>query len=128
LLLPSLGQNTPTPKRKKKKSKEPDAGQPSNADAAEEGWENMGFDQWNSLFEELGALWRLAWNCGTIIVVDESMVAWEGATSAHLTLMPRKPTPLGFCFKTACDASSNVMVNMEAVEGAEIDRKKKYVE
>jgi hypothetical protein len=61
------------------------------------------------------------------VVVDESMVAWEGATSAHLTLIPRKPTPLGFMFKTACCASSNVMVNIEAVEGQEIDRKKKWV-
>lgn len=55
------------------------------------------------------------------------MVAWEGATSAHLTLIPRKPTPLGFMFKTACDAASKILLNLEAVEGATIDQLKKYV-
>jgi hypothetical protein len=50
------------------------------------------------------------------------MVAWEGATSAHITIIIRKPTPEGFMFKTAACASSNIIVNLEAVEGAEIDR------
>jgi hypothetical protein len=31
-------------------------------------------------------------------------------------------------FKTAADASSNILLNFEAVEGAEIDRKKKWVD
>jgi hypothetical protein len=82
----------------------------------------MGFAVWNDLFKDLAASWREAWNAGTVIVVDESMVAWEGATSAHITIIIRKPTPEGFMFKTAACASSNIIVNLEAVEGAEIDR------
>ena len=39
----------------------------------------MGFAVWNTL-KELAECWHEAWNAGTIIVVDESMVAWEGAT------------------------------------------------
>lgn len=92
------------------------------------GFDNVGFKVWNPVFEELSACWREAWNAGTILVIDESMVAWEGATSAHLTLIPRKPTPLGFMFKTLGCASSNILVNLEAVEGAEIDRQKKWVQ
>lgn len=56
------------------------------------------------------------------------MAAWEGATVAHLTLIPRKPTPLGFMFKVVCCASSKIMLFFEPVEGKLVDREKKWVD
>lgn len=72
--------------------------------------------------------WRNAWVPGSVLVCDESMAAWEGATQAHLTLIPRKPTPLGFMFKVMNDASSRIMLDFEAVEGKAIDQLKAFVE
>lgn len=47
------------------------------------------------------------------------MVFWVGQGSAHLTYIPRKPTPLGIMLKTICDTSSGIMVGAEFVESAE---------
>lgn len=85
-----------------------------------------GFAQFQEVFKLLLEAWRNAWQPGSVLVCDESMAAWEGATKAHLTLIPRKPTPLGFMFKTMACASSRVLLFFEPVEGKEIDSKKKW--
>ena len=47
---------------------------------------------------------------------------------AHLTYLPRKPTPLGFQLKTLCDSSSNILLNMEVCEGRDADRAKQFAD
>ena len=56
------------------------------------------------------------------MVIDETMGEWAGATTAHITFLPRKPTPLGFMMKTLCCAESGVLVSAELCEGARIDQ------
>lgn len=60
-----------------------------------------------------GQQWRNAWRPGTMLVPDESMVQWVGGGAPHLTLIPRKPTPLGMMFKTVCCAETGVLLNAE---------------
>jgi hypothetical protein len=69
--------------------------------------------------------WQHAYSPGTVLVVDESMLFWTGL-GAHLTYLPRKPTPLGIMFKSLCDAST-ICFNLELVEGAERDQQKEFV-
>lgn len=52
---------------------------------------------------------------------------WQGTGSAHLTFLPRKPTPLGFMMKTVVCAESGICVAAELCEGAEVDGKKEFV-
>ncbi len=88
----------------------------------------VGFKTWNPVFEDLTKQWRKVWHAGSVIVCDESMIGWEGATSAHLVKIMRKPTSVGFMYKTAACATSYVLLNFEAMEGADIDRLKKWVD
>lgn len=73
-----------------------------------------------------GRKWRKAWQAGTILVPDESMVQWVGGGAPHLTLIPRKPTPLGIMFKTVCCGATGVLLNAELQECAEEMQKKEY--
>ncbi len=73
-------------------------------------------------------LWQINWVPGTHLVVDESMVDWSGATTGHLSWIPRKPHPLGFQLKTVVDAVSLVLLNIDIVEGREADRLKEFME
>lgn len=54
------------------------------------------------------------------------MVQWVGGGAPHLTLIPRKPTPLGIMFKTVCCGSTGVLLNAELQECAEDMHKKEY--
>lgn len=72
--------------------------------------------------------WQKAWNPGSLLVADETMVQWEGVSSAHLTYIVRKPTPLGFELRTLVDGDSGVLLNAELCEGAELEDLKDYVE
>jgi hypothetical protein len=73
-----------------------------------------------------GRQWRSAWRPGTILVPDESMVQWVGGGAPHLTLIPRKPTPLGLMFKTVCCAETGILLNAELQECAEDMHKKEF--
>lgn len=55
------------------------------------------------------------------------MVGWEGATTGHISFLPRKPHSLGFQMKNICDGPARFMLNIDLVEGAEVDRAKKYM-
>lgn len=70
--------------------------------------------------------WRRAWCPGHLLTMDETMVWWTGLRSAHLTYLPRKPTPLGFQLKTLCDGQSHILLNMEICEGKDVDRQKEH--
>lgn len=54
------------------------------------------------------------------------MIWWTGVASAHITYLPRKPTPLGIQLKTCVDATSGVCVNMELCESKEDMKEKKW--
>lgn len=54
------------------------------------------------------------------------MIQWEGASPQHQSYVPRKPHSLGFMIKTICDASTRILLNIDIVEGAELDANKKY--
>ena len=77
------------------------------------------FGDMREFFDLCVETWRAAYNPGTTLTADESMVFWVGTGSAHLTYLPRKPTPLGIMLKTICDASSGVMVGAEICESKE---------
>lgn len=86
----------------------------------------VGFNDMMPLLEACNKAWQAGWDPATVLVIDETMVAWSGASTGHLTFLPRKPTPLGFMLKTLVCGESCIMVHMELCEGKEIDRKKKY--
>jgi hypothetical protein len=48
------------------------------------------------------------------------MASWVGATEGHLTFLPNKPHPLGFCLKTVCDARAGIFLNVDIQEGAAV--------
>jgi hypothetical protein len=58
--------------------------------------------------DELQQHWQEVYVPGSLLVVDETMVGWTGATNAHITVLPNKPTDKGVCLKTACDAHTHV--------------------
>ena len=72
------------------------------------------------------AKWRGAWSPGTYLVPDESMVFWVGGGAPHLTLIPRKPTPLGIMMKTLVCGQTGIMLNAEISEAKEVMEKKEY--
>lgn len=74
------------------------------------------------MVDEFALQFRRAWQPGWQLTIDETMVWWTGLSDAHLTYLPRKPTPLGFQMKTLCDSQSHIMLNMEVCEGKDIDR------
>lgn len=78
------------------------------------------------MLKEAVDAWVAAWNPGNIITVDESMIHWTGTGEIHVTYLPRKPTPYGIELKGAACGSSQIMLNVEVVEGKEADAKKKY--
>ena len=78
--------------------------------------------------EACNTRWQDAYEPATHIVVDETMLFWTGQGEAHLTYLPRKPTPLGIMFKTLVDGESCVLLNMEPCEGKEVDRRKEFMD
>jgi hypothetical protein len=67
--------------------------------------------------DQLQQAWQEAFVPGSVLVVDDNtMVGWTGATSIHITMLPNKPTSKGVCRKTLCDALTRVMLRFEFVE------------
>ena len=62
-----------------------------------------------------------------MLVVDESMIQWAAECGAHLTYLPRKPTPLGIGIKCMVDHTSGIMLCAGLLEGKGIDNKKEFV-
>lgn len=54
------------------------------------------------------------------------MIHWVGGGAPHLTLIPRKPTPLGLMLKSVCCGETGVMVNAELVEEKEAMHQKEF--
>jgi len=48
---------------------------------------------------------------GRAIPLDETVILDRGKR-AHITYLPRKPSPLGVMFKTTCSGESRVMLNL----------------
>ena len=83
-------------------------------------------ERWIAWLKSFTDLWQSEFVAGTFLTVDETMVFWTGLGPAHLTYLPRKPTPLGIMFKTLCDSKTGVLMHAEKVDGAERDRLKKW--
>lgn len=49
------------------------------------------------------------------------MIFWTGTGEIHITYLPRKPTPYGIELKSGCCGVSNVVLNLDLVEGKELD-------
>jgi hypothetical protein len=62
----------------------------------------------------------------SVIVADETMVGWTGATNIHITYLPNKLTSRGVCMKTLCDARTRVMIGFEFVEARAEQQQKRY--
>jgi hypothetical protein len=78
--------------------------------------------------DELQLHWQEVYVPGSLLVMDETMIGWTGATNAHITVLPNKPTDKGVCLKTACDAHTRVMVSFEFVESQDEQARKRYAE
>jgi hypothetical protein len=65
---------------------------------------------------------------GSVVVADETMVGWTGATNIHITKLPNKPTAIGICLKTLCDAQTRVMCSLEFVESKEEQGHKRFAD
>jgi hypothetical protein len=63
---------------------------------------------------------------GSILVADETMVGWKGATNIHITVLSNKPTGKGVCLKTLVDGHTRVMTALEFVESKEQQGLKRY--
>jgi hypothetical protein len=78
--------------------------------------------------DQLQQEWQEAFVPGSVLVVDETMVGWTGATNIHITYLPNKPTSKGVCLKTLCDARTRVMLSFEFVEQRQEQLMKAYAE
>ena len=68
---------------------------------------------WESLREAFfGAV-----SCSWLMVLDESMVRWEGRGMPGLMVLLRKPTPIGLELHTLCCALCGVLLWFEVYEG-----------
>jgi hypothetical protein len=71
---------------------------------------------------------------GSYVCVDESMVLWNGADETsrsgmpHVTIILRKPEPIGCELKTLADGESRIMLAVELQEGKEAMREKEFME
>jgi hypothetical protein len=77
--------------------------------------------------DELRQHWQELFTPGSVLVADETMIGWTGATDIHLTVLPNKPVPKGVCLKTIVDAHTRVMINFEFVERKDEQDLKRYV-
>jgi len=78
--------------------------------------------------DELQAHWQEVYVPGSLLVADETMVGWKGATNIHITTLPNKPTSKGVCLKTLVDGHTRVMMALEFVESKEQQGLKRYAE
>ena len=78
------------------------------------------------LLEKCNATWQSAWNPGTMLTMDESMVFWKGTGEVHVTYQPRKPTKYGIELKSMVCSESKIMLKAEMAEGKELDAAKEY--
>jgi hypothetical protein len=93
-------------------------------------------DKWfviRRLIREFNARRRQVISPGEFVCIDESMVPWEGADSAHrkhgapyVTKIIRKPTPVGIEIKNAACSQSGVMLALEVQEGKEAMARKDF--
>ena len=61
-----------------------------------------------------------------LLVLDESMVRWEGRGMPGLMVILRKPTPIGLELHTLCCALSGILIWFEVYEGKLAMEKKEY--
>jgi hypothetical protein len=71
--------------------------------------------------------WHDLYVPGSLLVAEETMVGWTGATNIHLTVLPSKPTSQAGCLKTLYDAGTRVS-NLKFVEGKVEQGVKRYAE
>ena len=86
-----------------------------------------GFDEVRGFLALCVQTWQAAFNAGTVMVCDESMLMWVGTGDVHLTYIPRKPTPLGIMLKTCCDGNTGILLNAELVEPAKTHDDEEWV-
>ena len=54
------------------------------------------------------------------------MMAWAGASEAHISFLPKKPHPLSIQLKTIFDARPAIWLDIDPVEGKDIDESKEF--
>jgi hypothetical protein len=61
-----------------------------------------------------------------MVVADETMVGWAGATNIHITKFSNKSASIKVCLKTLCDAQTRMMSSFEFVVRLEEQGHKHY--
>jgi hypothetical protein len=77
---------------------------------------------------ELQAHRREVYVPGSILVANETMVGWKGATNIHITILPDKPTGKGVSLKTLADGRTLVLTELVFVESKERQGSRRYAE
>mmetsp|Transcript_56077 Transcript_56077/g.122080 ORF Transcript_56077/g.122080 Transcript_56077/m.122080 type:complete len:253 (+) Transcript_56077:606-1364(+) len=77
---------------------------------------------WDSLCESF----HNAVVCSWLMVLEESMVQWEGRGMPGLMAVARKPTPVGLELHTLCCGLCGILLWFEVYEGKEAMARKKY--
>ena len=77
-----------------------------------------------SLIDSCIATWQRASIPGDYLVADESMIFWQGTGEVHITFQPRKPTSYGIELKSLACGEAHIILNVELVEGREVDSTK----
>lgn len=77
---------------------------------------------WDALRDAFSKAVTASW----LIVMDESMVQWQGRGMPGLMVILRKPTPIGLELHTLCDAMSGILLWFEVYEGKEAMSKKEF--
>ena len=70
--------------------------------------------------------WKSHWTPGDILSADKSMAAWAGAREAHISYLTKKLHRLGIQLKTICDYRSGIWLDIDPVEGKDIDASKEF--
>ena len=70
--------------------------------------------------------WNSHWTPEDVLCAEESMMARAGASEAHISYLPRKLHPLGIQLKTICDARSGIKLDIDPVEGKDINASKEF--
>ena len=70
--------------------------------------------------------WNSHWTPGNVSCTDKNMMAWSAASEAHISFLPRKPHPLNIQLKTIFYARSGILLDIDPVEGKDIDASKEF--
>jgi hypothetical protein len=96
------------------------------ADNMDVGYLEEGFDKVVDMLNIFCNRWREAWQPGPSLVIDETMISWQGASSGRLMYVQRKPSPFGIMCDTMVCGTTGILLNANIAEGKYIEPLKEF--